>query len=287
MKTNLLRELKGKTVLITGGAGSIGTALTAKLLDYPVKSVRILDIDEYGLFKMKRQIGDKRLRLLLGSVLDKERLELAGINSDIIIHAAAIKNIEISEFNPIETIDVNINGMVNLIRMVTRNKPKKFLNISTDKAVEPATLYGTTKQLSEHLASWAGTHIEDTKFATIRLGNVFETRGNVFEIWNDEVKNKSPLSITHQSMQRYFFHIDEAIDFILQCLPLADKGEIFVPKLKLYKIKDLASRISNKHKIIGMRQGEKMFETLITEEEKKHAKSDEKMWIINYYNQKV
>jgi len=287
LKNNLLRELKGKTVLITGGAGSIGTAITTKLLDYPIKSVRVLDIDEYGLFKMKRQIKDKRLRLLLGSVLDKERLELAGINSDIVIHAAAIKNIEISEFNPIETIDVNINGMVNLIRMVTRNKPKKFLNISTDKAVEPATLYGTTKQLSERLTTWAGTHIENTKFATIRLGNVFETRGNVFEIWDGEVKNKLPLSITHQSMQRYFFHIDEAIDFVLQCLPLADKGEIFVPKIKLYKIKDLASKISNKHKIIGLRQGEKMSEILITEEEKKNAKSDKKMWIISHYYPKA
>ena len=282
-KSIITNQLKNKTVLITGGAGSIGAALTKRILEFPVKTVRVLDIDEHALFQLNRYVDDPRLRLLLGSVLDKERVEMAGNNVDIIYHLAAVKNIEISEFNPIETIDTNINGTTNLIKMCMRNKPEKFFNISTDKASNPSTLYGTTKQLSERLTSWAGFHIGHTKFASIRLGNVIETRGNVFEIWNEELKNGKPLSITHPSMKRYFFHVDEAVDFILQCLSSAQVGEIFVPKMKEYKISQLAEKISKKHRIVGLRQGEKMEEVLISEEEKKIAEETDNMWIIRHY----
>lgn len=278
--SSVKRELKNKTVLITGGAGSIGSHLSKTILQYPVKSVRILDIDEHALFKLGRDQHDKRLRLLLGSILDKDRLELACNNVDIIIHAAAIKNIEISEYNPIETIDANINGTVKLIKITIKTKPKKFLNISTDKAAEPSTLYGTTKLLSERLVTWAGRYITSTKFASLRFGNVIETRGNVFEIWDEELKKKLPLSITDSSMQRYFFHIDEAVNFILTCLPLTNKGEIFVPKMKLFNVKELASKLSPNHKIIGLRRGEKLKETLMTKEEKNRSKETKNMWII-------
>lgn len=273
-------ELKGKTVLITGGAGSICSNVTKKLLRYPVKAVRILDIDEHALFRLGRSIQDSRMRLLLGSVLDKERIEMAGKGVDIIIHAAAIKNLEISEYNPIETIDTNVNGTVNMIKMSMRNEPKKFLNISTDKAVEPAALYGTTKQLAEKLVAWAGLHITSTKFGSVRFGNVLETRGNVFEIWDEELKSNKPLSITDPSMRRYFFHIDEAADFIINCLPLINAGEIFIPKMKLYNIKEIASKISKNHKIIGVRKGEKVHEILMTKSEEKIAEEKKDMWII-------
>jgi UDP-N-acetylglucosamine 4,6-dehydratase/5-epimerase len=282
-KDALTKELKNKTLLITGGAGSIGSVLVKKILEFPVKTVRVLDIDEHALFRLNHIVNDKRLRLLLGSITDKERVEMAGYNVDIILHLAAIKNIEISEFNPIETIDTNVLGMINLLKMLIRNKPKKFLNISTDKAAASTTLYGTTKQIGERLTSWAGIHIEDTKFATIRLGNVRETRGNVFEIWDEERENNKPLSVTHSEMRRYFFHVDEAVDNILKCIPLTNLGEIFVPKMKSFKIKDLASEISKKQKIIGLRQGEKLEEILITEEEKKKAQEKSNMWIIRQY----
>jgi UDP-N-acetylglucosamine 4,6-dehydratase/5-epimerase len=280
-KSSILnKELKNKVILITGGAGSIGSALTEKILLYPVKSVRILDIDEHALFKLKRKLNDARLRMLLGSILDRDRIEMAGKDADIIIHTAAIKNIEISEFNPIETIDVNINGTVNLIKSVINNRPKKFLNISTDKAAESSTLYGTTKQLGEKLTSWAGAHIQTTKFASVRFGNVMETRGNVFEVWDEELKNNKPLSITDPKMKRYFFHIDEAVDFILKSMLVMNKGEILVPKMKSYKMKDLAKKISNKQKIIGLRPGEKFDEILITDTEKDMAVERKDMWII-------
>ena len=277
----ITNQLKDKIILITGGSGSLGSALTKKILEYPVKSVRVFDIDEHALFKLQRTVNDSRLRLLLGSILDKDRIEMAGNDVDIIFHAAAIKNIEISEFNPIETVDININGTINLIKMSMRNKPLKFIYISTDKAVESSTLYGTTKQMGELLTSWAGEHLYNaTKFATIRLGNIIESRGNVFEIWEEEQKANKPLSITHPEMKRYFFHMNEAIDFILGCLPYVKRGEIFVPKMKSYKIKDLAKKISKKQNIIGLRSGEKLEEVLITSTEKKSCKETNKMWLI-------
>ncbi len=283
-KTKLKKLLKNKTVLVTGGAGSIGSEVTKNILSFPVKSVRVLDIDEHALFQLRRVIKDSRLRLLLGSILDKDRLDLASNGVDIIIHTAAIKNIEISEYNPIETIDTNINGTVNLIKMVIKNKPKIFLNISTDKAVNPSTLYGSTKQLSEKLVGWAGNHIPSTKFSTIRFGNVFESRGNVFEIWEEEKKNNKPLSVTDPKMKRYFIHIHDVVDFIFECMLISKKGLIFVPKMKSYKIKDIVSKISSKQKIIGIRSGEKIEETLLSDQERKKATERRNMWIIESFD---
>lgn len=280
LKSNIVKELKGKTILITGGAGSIGTELTRKILEYPVRTLRVLDIDEHALFKLRRLVTDQRLRLLLGSILDKERIEMAGYKAEIIFHIAAIKNIEISEYNPMETIDTNINGTVNMIKMAIKNKPKKFLNISTDKAVDASTLYGNTKKIGEKLTSWAAEHVSPTKFASARFGNVLQTRGNVFEVWDEEMRHNKPLSITHPSMKRYFFDIEETVEFVLDCLPLVNSGEVFVPKMKLFNIMGFAKKLSNRHKIIGLRKGEKINELLMTKEEKKLAIERKNMWIL-------
>ena len=291
MKKNLnpaiSKELRNKVVLITGGAGSIGSEIAKTILKYPVKTVRILDINEHALFKLKRSINDERLKFLLGDILDNNRVEMAMNYADIVINAAAIKNIEISEFNPIETINVNINGIVNLIQTSIRTNPKKFLNISTDKVADASTLYGTTKQLGERLTSWAGAHIQSSKFASVRLGNVMETRGNVFEIWKEEAENNKPLSITDPKMERYYFHVNEAVDFILSCIVKMKQGEIFIPKMKSYKMIDLASKYSKKHKIIGLRQGEKLNEILMTESEKEIAKEEKNMWVIKIYERGI
>jgi len=280
---NLVKELKNKVILVTGGAGSVGSALVIKILEYPVKQVRVLDIDEHALFILSHSIEDSRLRLLLGSISDKERIEMAGKDIDIVIHIAAIKNIEISEYNPMETIETNVNGTVNMIKMAMKNQPEKFLNISTDKSVYSSTLYGATKLIGERITSWAGIHLNPpTKFATVRFGNVIETRGNVFEIWKEQLKKKQPLTITHPKMERYFFHVDDSADFILSCLPIMNEGEIFIPKMKLYNIKTIAKKMSKKYKIIGLRRGEKMKEELMSETEKKLAIENKKMWIIKH-----
>ena len=278
--SKIIKELNKKTILVTGGAGSIGSELVKNLLEFPVSTVRVLDINEHALFQLNRKIKDNRLRPLLGNVLNMDRLDMASKDVDIIIHMAAIKNIEISEFNPIETIDNNVNGMVNMIKTVMKNKPTKFLNISTDKAASPSTLYGVTKNLAEHLSSWGGKHIPETKFASIRFGNVFESRGNVFELWTEQAALNKPLTITDYNMKRFFFEKQEAVDFILHCLPLIMKGDIFIPKMKLYDLKTLALKISKNHKIIGLRQGEKMEEILLTNEEKKYSVEKKDMWII-------
>ncbi len=288
-KSDVLNKLlKNKTILITGGAGSICSVLVKKLLEYPIQSVRVLDIDEHALFRLNRTLKDKRIRLLLGSVLDKERVERAVQGADIVIHAAAVKNIEITEFNPIETIDINIQGTVNLIQMAIKNKPGIFLNISTDKAADPTTIYGATKQIGERLTSWAGHHhLNNTKFSTVRFANVMETRGNVFDVWENEVKKNQPLTLTDKKAERYFFKVSEAVNFVLKCLPQCKEGEIFVPKMKAYKIIDLANKYSKKHKLIGLRQGEKMIELLLTESEKETSKETKEMWtIITYKNNK-
>ncbi len=289
MKLNqaLVKEFKNKTILITGGAGSVGSAVVKRLLDYPVKQIRVIDTDEHSLFTLNRSLKNKKVRYLLGDILDSERIEMAGYNTDIVIHLAAIKNIEVTEYNPIETVNTNINGTINMIKMVIKNKPKKFLNISTDKAVEASTLYGSTKHIGEKLISWAGIHLNPpTKFATARFGNVMETRGNVFEVWNDENNKNKPLSITHPSMERYFFHLNEAVEFVLACIPLINKGEIFVPKMKSFTVKDMANKISKKHKIIGLREGEKMKEILMTKEEEENSIEKKNLWIINNKNSK-
>ena len=218
-KTNdikLKKLLKNKVVLITGGAGSIGSSLTKTLLDYSVKSIRVFDNNEHALFKLSHSLNDSRVEPLLGDILNKDRIELAVLGSDIIIHTAALKNIEITEYNPIEAIDVNVNGTINLLKSIIKNKSQIFINISTDKVAESSTLYGTTKQLGERLTNWAGAHINTTKFATVRLGNIIETRGNVFEVWNEQIENNLPLSITDTKMKRYFFHINEALNHIIQ-----------------------------------------------------------------------
>ena len=282
-KPQLTKLLKNKVVLITGGAGSLGSAITTEILNYPVKSIRVFDNNEHSLFKLKRSINDRRVRFLLGSILDEDRIELACSDVDIVIHTAALKNIEITEYNPMDTIDVNVNGFMNMIKSVIKNKPKIFINISTDKVAESSTLYGNTKQLGERLTNWAGPHILTTKFASVRLGNIIESRGNVSEVWNEQLENKQPLTITDPKMNRYFFHMNEAIEFILKCMTKVNRGEIFVPKMKLYNIKKLALKISKNLKVIGPRQGEKLEEILITEEEKRISQEKTDMWIIQNY----
>jgi UDP-N-acetylglucosamine 4,6-dehydratase/5-epimerase len=279
-KVILKEMLKDKTILVTGGAGSICSVLVKKLLEYPIHSVRVLDINEHSLFKLQRSLNDKRLRLFLGSIYDMERVERACQDVDIIIHGAAVKNIEITEFNPFETIETNISGTMNMIKAVMKYNPEKFVNISTDKAVDPSTLYGSTKQIGEKLIHWASKHINSTILFSIRFGNVIETSGNIFELWEEQAKKNIPLQITDPKMKRYFFHVDEAVDFILQCIIISKGGEIFVPKMKLYNILEFANKISKNHEIIGIRQGEKLIEFLLTDSEKQSSIEKDNMWII-------
>lgn len=268
-----------ETVLVTGGAGSIGSQLVKKLLDYPVRSVRVFDNDEYELFLLNRRLRDKRLRLLLGNIIDRERVKLALRGVDSVYHLAAVKNIEISEFNCPQCVRANVDGTINLIECSLESRPKRFIFCSSDKAVEYTLLYGATKFLGERITLWAHRVQDDTKFSVARFPNVRETRGNVFEVFDEQRRRGEPLTLTHPEMRRYVMGVDEAVDFIIKASEVMKGGEIFVPaKVKEYKISDIAG--STKVKVIGARVGEKLSERLMTPEEEEIAVREGSMWII-------
>jgi len=271
----------GETVLVTGGAGSIGSRLVERLLDHPVRSVRVFDNNEYGLFLLRRRLGDERLRLLLGDVVDRERVKLALRGVDLVYHLAAVKNIEVSEFNCPQCVRTNVDGTVNLVECALESKPKKFLFISSDKAVDYTLLYGATKFIGERVTLWAHRIQDDTKFSVVRLPNVRETRGNVFEIFRHQRERGEPLTLTHPEMRRYVMGVDEAVDFVIRASGLMEGGEIFVPaSVREYRISDLARELSAEVRIVGARAGEKLSERLMTPEEEKMAERVGDAWVI-------
>lgn len=275
-----------KVVLVTGGAGSIGSVLVKKIVSGSPNSVRILDSSEYNLWKLKRDLqdnGSESVRLLLGDIRNKERVDFAMKGVDVVFHLAAIKNIYISEYNPFELIDTNIGGLEKIIASALKYKPERFLFISSDKAVNPTSMYGMTKTIGEQLISWADSISKETVFSSLRFGNVQQSSGNVFEIWEEQRRKGLPLTVTDERMERYFFDINECVDFIIRAGYLSvSKGEIFVPNMKEYRVIDMAREISNNIKITGIRKGEKLKEMLMTVEEKKKAKpiDDFSIWVI-------
>lgn len=272
---------RNKTVLVSGGAGSIGSAVVKKLVEFDVHSIRVLDNNEYALFKMKRSLENPKLRLLLGDIRDRERVEMAVDGVDIILHFAAVKNIEISEYNPIEAIKTNVDGTINLIEASLKSRPERFLYISSDKAVSYTSLYGATKFLGEKLTIWANKIQDRTLFSCARLGNVYESRGNVFELWDEQKARGEPLTLTHPDMRRFFMHLDEATHFIISAVEMMKGGEIFVPQMKEEQILELAKKLyGNNIKFIGPRPGEKIREELMTPEERKIAKEENGIWVI-------
>lgn len=238
----------------------------------------MFDLSEDGLFKLQRKISDSRLRTLLGDIRDRERVKMALNKVDIIVHAAAVKNIEVSEYNAAETCRVNVEGTINLVETAMQEQVKRFLFISSDKAASYSTLYGATKFLGEKITVWASRISLNTVFSTVRFGNVFESRGNVFEVWYNEEKSGKPLSVTHPEMKRYFWHLGEASDFVIQMCEKMENGCIYIPKLKEYSILDLAKQHGGEIRIIGLRKGEKMREILFAEHEK--VEEAEEFWVI-------
>lgn len=269
------------TFLVTGGAGSIGSALVRELLErYKRSTVRVFDSSDYLLSKLRRSIEEKdRIRCLLGNVQDYQRLEMAMKNVDYVFHLAAIKDISITEYNPIETIKTNIMGTVNLIECCLREQPNKVVNLSSDKAIGFTTLYGSTKYIGEQLILWGHQVMHPTiKFCNVRFGNVIETRGNVFEIWKEQSEKGIPLTITDTRMKRYFMNIDDATDSILEAFETTEGGETFIPDMEEFNITDLCD--TDEPKIIGPRRGEKLREELMTEAEKKQATKVGNLWVI-------
>lgn len=273
-----------KTILITGGCGSFGQKFVEIILkEHNPKSVRIYDNRELAQVEMERKFNDQRLRFFLGDVRDVNRLNRAMNGVDIVVHAAALKHVPICEYNPIEAVRTNIDGAINVIDAAINNNVEKVMAISTDKAVQPANLYGATKMVAEKLFIQANSYAGGRKtiFSCARYGNVVGSSGSVVPLFKEQ-REKGEITITDEKMTRFWISLDEGINFVIKCADIMKGGEIFVPKIPSMKIIDLADVIAPqvRRKMIGVRPGEKLHEVLLTAEESKHTKETETFFII-------
>ena len=271
---------EGKVVLITGGTGSLGQALTQRLLENGVKTVRIFSRNENKQIQMESKFNDNRLRFLLGDIRDKERLIRATEGVDIVFHAAALKHVPKIEYNPFESIKTNVIGSQNVIDACLDANVKKAICIGTDKAVSPLNTYGATKLLMEKLFVTANNYLDPkkhaTKFIAVRYGNVLGSSGSVVPKFIEQIKNKKKITITDKQMTRFSITMSEALDFILKSAEYGQGSEIFVPKIRAYTISEIKNSLTEifddyGEEVIGIRPGEKLHETLINSEEIRYS----------------
>lgn len=273
-----------KTILITGGTGSFGQKFTEIILKkYNPKSVRIYDNRELAGVEMERKFNNPHLRFFVGDVRDKERLSRAMNGVDIVVHAAALKHISVCEYNPIEAVRTNMDGAINIIDAAIDNSVRKIIAISTDKAVYPVNLYGATKMVAEKLFiqgnSYAGG--KETMLSCVRYGNVLASSGSVIPLFEKQKEN-GEITITDEKMTRFWITLDQGVNFVIKCIETMKGGEVFVPKIPSMKIIDLAKVVAPeaKIKVLGIRPGEKLHETLLTKEEARHTKEFDGYFII-------
>lgn len=263
----------GKSILITGGTGSFGKTYTKTLLKkYKPKKIIIYSRDELKQFEMAREYSDSCMRYFIGDVRDKERLSVAMKDVDFVIHAAAMKHVPIAEYNPMECIKTNINGAQNIIDACLENNVEKCIALSTDKACNPINLYGATKLASDKLFVAANNIAgsSHTKFSVARYGNVVGSRGSVVPFFKKLIENGvKELPITDERMTRFWISLEDGVNFVLNNFEIMHGGEVFVPKIPSMKIVDLAKTMAPnlKHKIIGIRAGEKLHEIMISSDD--------------------
>ena len=281
---------KGKKILITGGTGSLGHALTKRLLNTDATTIRILSRNENNQIKMESNFKDDRLRFLLGDVRDSDRLSRAMEAVDIVFHTAALKHVPKIEYNPFEGIKTNVIGSQNVIDACVKQNVEKVVAISTDKATSPLNVYGATKTLMEKLFVAANTFSTPekhrTKFITVRYGNVLGSSGSVVPIFIDQIKNKKKVTITDPQMTRFSITMDEALEFILKATEIGKGSEIFIPKMKAYSIMDIKNVLvellgDTGSETIGVRVGEKMHEILINRDEIRYGWEIDNMYMIS------
>jgi len=265
--------VKDKSILITGGTGSLGKALTAHILkNHPeIKRLVIFSRDEQKQFEMEQEFPHKiypQIRYFIGDVRDQERLERAFTDIDYVIHAAAMKHVHIAEYNPDECIKTNVGGAENVIKASLSSNVSRVVALSTDKACAPINLYGATKLTSDKLFIAANNikGVQDIKFSVVRYGNVMGSNGSVIPFFLKRKRTDGVLPITVESMTRFNISLQGGVDMVMHALETAWGGEIFVPKIPSYRIMDVAEAIGpNCDKpIIGIRPGEKIHEEMIT-----------------------
>ena len=280
---------EGKKILITGGTGSLGQALTKHLLQKNVDTIRIFSRNESKQIEMESSFNDKRLRFLLGDVRDMERLNRAFEDVDIVFHAAALKHVPVIEYNPFEAIKTNVIGSQNVINACLENDVSKAICIGTDKAVSPLNTYGATKLLMEKLFVSASNYLDKkkhkTKFIALRYGNVLGSSGSVIPKFIEQIKNKQKITITDPNMTRFSITMDDALNFIIHAAELGKGSEIFLPKLRAYTISDVKAALFElldhaEEEVIGIRPGEKIDEVLISVDEIRYGWEYENMYMI-------
>ena len=284
-----MKFLKNKIILITGGTGSFGQMCAKKLLKYDVKKVIIFSRDELKQFEMSNKLKSSRLRFLLGDVRDRERLKLATKQVDILIHAAALKQVPAGEYNPMEPIKTNIYGAENVISVSIENNIKKIIALSTDKAANPVNLYGATKLCSDKLFIDANnlTGGSDTKFSVVRYGNVVGSRGSVLPYFKSLIKkNAKSLPVTDEKMTRFWITIEHGVEFVLNTIGMMRGGELYVPKIPSIKIIDLVKALDKniKYHIVGIRPGEKLHEVLCPGETARDTLEFKNHYLITPYS---
>lgn len=287
--------LKGKRILITGGDGSIGKAIAKKAFSDKASMIKIFSNDENGQYEMEKEFKhDKRLAFLIGDIRDESRVNHIVKGIDIIFHTAALKHVDRCESNPFEAVTVNILGTRNIITAALKENVKKVISISTDKAVNPVSVMGGTKLLSEKLISAEILdHNSYTIFASVRFGNVLNTRGSIIPHIEKQIRGGGPITLTDDRMTRYFMTQDDAVNLILSAAEIAKGGEVFILKMPLIRLKDLFDEMKHllapkygfkasqiKTKIIGIKPGEKLVEELLNDFEMEHALETKDFFII-------
>lgn len=282
---------KDKTVMVFGGTGTIGSGIVEQLLKTDVGIIRVFTNDEHSLWKCREKFGDGKMRYLLGDIRNLERVKRSLEGVDYVFNCAAIKQVPIAEYNPMEAVGVNVIGLNNIIDGCFYNGIEKLLHVSSDKAVEPSNLMGMSKAMGERLC-WIRDESRGknlTRISCVRFGNVYGSRGSLVPIVRDCLKNNKKIPITDFKMHRYFITIEAASKFILKSLEIMEGGEIFVPNMVEMPIMDVIEDMANslgmdigevEFEVIGMREGEKLREVLYTDEEYKNAEKREEMVII-------
>ncbi len=274
--TDLHSDLDGKSILITGGTGSFGRAFVRRILsEANPKRVIVFSRDEQKHHTMQSEFQDPRLRYFVGDVRDVNRLNMALRSVDVLVHAAGMKHVHLCEYNPIEAINTNVLGTVNVIQAALAQNVQKVVGISTDKAVAPANLYGASKLCLEKLLVAANSYSGErgTRFSVVRYGNVMGSAGSVIPLFLRQ-REQGKLTITDHRMTRFWIDMDGAIDLVLQALSLMHGGEIFLPKLPAASVEALADTLAPgvPREVIGIRPGEKLHESLLSPEECRRTK---------------
>jgi FlaA1/EpsC-like NDP-sugar epimerase len=292
-----MASLEGKTVLVTGGGGFIGSNLVEQISEHDPASIRVFDNDEQRLFHLKRRLEHRRemLQLVLGDLRDPNRLQTAMEGVDAVFHAGAIKHVELSEYNPFEAVQTNIQGTQNVVRAALEAGVDSVTAVSTDKASNPASVMGATKLVMERLVVAANTYEENagTSFNCVRFGNVLGSTGSVVPVFLEQIKYGGPLTVTDPDMTRFIMSIDRAVTLILDAHDRMTAGEVVVLKMPAFRVGDLAEGLREEYaptyghdpadievERIGKRPGERVHEKLIAHDELGSAHELHEMFVI-------